>query len=127
MEQTPTNPKPHPPSTTLSTTQKGTRYIDPHIPPASLPHLPPPAKPSPLTPTQGLPPVYFQICGMDPLRDEALIYEKVLREEYNIPTKLDVYPGLPHGFWSFWPDMKASTEFVNDATKGVAWLLEQKK
>jgi acetyl esterase/lipase len=71
--------------------------------------------------------VYFQICGMDPLRDEALIYEKVLREEYNIPTKLDVYPGLPHGFWSFWPDMKASTEFVNDATKGVAWLLEQKK
>ena len=26
------------------------------------------------------PPVYFQVCGLDPLRDEALIYEKVLRE-----------------------------------------------
>lgn len=76
---------------------------------------------------KGVPPVYFQICGMDPLRDEALIYEKVLREDYGIPTKLDVYPGLPHGFWSFWPDMKASTGFVEDATRGVGWLLEQSK
>jgi acetyl esterase/lipase len=49
----------------------------------------------------GLPPMYFQVCGMDPLRDEALIYEKVLREDYGVKTKLDVYPGLPHGFWIF--------------------------
>lgn len=46
-----------------------------------------------------LPPAYFQICGQDPLRDEALVYEKVLREEFGVKTKVDVYPGLPHGFW----------------------------
>jgi hypothetical protein len=34
---------------------------------------------------------------MGPLRDHALIYNRVLREEYGIATKLDLYPGLrPH-------------------------------
>lgn len=46
----------------------------------------------------GTPPAYFQVCGMDPLRDDAFIYEKRLQEE-GIKTKLDIYPGLPHGFW----------------------------
>ncbi|KAF2688269.1 alpha/beta-hydrolase [Lentithecium fluviatile CBS 122367] len=40
---------------------------------------------------------------MDPLRDEGLIYEKVLLEEYSVSTNLDLYPGLPHGFSSWWP------------------------
>jgi len=44
-----------------------------------------------------LPPSCFQICGQDPLRDEALIFEKILREEHAIPTKVYVYPGQPHG------------------------------
>ena len=44
----------------------------------------------------GLPPIAFQVCGMDPLRDEALIYERVLREDFGVNTKLHVYPGLPH-------------------------------
>ena len=44
-----------------------------------------------------LPPTYFQVCGMDPLRDEGLIYEHVLREECGVATRLDLYPGLPHG------------------------------
>lgn len=45
-----------------------------------------------------LPPAYFQVYGLDLLRDDALIYERVLREEYGIKTKLDIYPGLPHSF-----------------------------
>ena len=74
----------------------------------------------------GLPPSYFQICGQDPLRDEALIVERAMREKEGIKTKVDVYPGLPHGFWSIAPTMKASERFVNDSVEGVKWLLEQK-
>ncbi|KAK5698558.1 hypothetical protein LTR17_023548 [Elasticomyces elasticus] len=81
-----------------------------------------------LVPTgqKGLPPSYFQICGMDPLRDEALIYERVLREEQGIKTKVDMYPGLPHGFWSIAPKLKVSEKFVEDSVKGAEWLLQQK-
>ena len=47
----------------------------------------------------GLPPSVFMICGQDPLRDEALIFERMLREQEGTKTKLYLYPGLPHGFW----------------------------
>lgn len=72
-----------------------------------------------------LPAAYFQVCGQDPLRDEALIFERILREDEGIKTKVDVYPGLPHGFWSMFPKMKASARFVEDSVKGVEWLLQQ--
>ena len=62
---------------------------------------------------------------MDPLRDEALIYEKHLRTEAGVKTKLMVYPGQPHGFWSFFPNLKASQQFVADTTEGLRWLLSQ--
>jgi acetyl esterase/lipase len=75
----------------------------------------------------GLPPSYLQVCGADPLRDEALIYERVLREEEGLATKVDVYPGLPHGFWSVFPTIESSKKFVEESVKGVQWLLEQKK
>ncbi|SMR41619.1 unnamed protein product [Zymoseptoria tritici ST99CH_1E4] len=75
----------------------------------------------------GLPPQYFQICGGDPLRDEGLIYERLLREKEGTATKVDVYPGQPHGFWSVFPQMKASQKFIGDSVKGVEWLLQQKK
>lgn len=73
----------------------------------------------------GLPPSYFQICGQDPLRDEALIYERVLREEEGLKTKVNVYPGLPHGFWSIFPTIESSKKFVEESVEGVKWLLEQ--
>lgn len=60
---------------------------------------------------------------MDPLRDEALIYESVLREDYGIKTKFEVYPGLPHGHWGFFPMLKSSTKFRKDQVDGFGWLL----
>lgn len=73
----------------------------------------------------GLPPTYFQVCGEDILRDDALIYERILRLEYNVATKVDVYPGLPHVFWYLHPGHSACAKFVADTTKGLGWLLEQ--
>ncbi|GKT66778.1 lipase 2 [Colletotrichum tofieldiae] len=75
---------------------------------------------------KGLPPAYFQVAGLDLLRDEALIYERILREEVGVKTKLDIYPGLPHYFWTNFPRLEKSKQFVEDTVKGVRWLLEQK-
>ncbi|KAF7197759.1 AB hydrolase superfamily protein B1A11.02 [Pseudocercospora fuligena] len=74
---------------------------------------------------KNLPPQYFQIDGADPLRDEALIYERILREKEGVTTKVDVYPGQPHGFNSIFPQMKASKKWHEDSVQGVKWLLEQ--
>ncbi|KAI9752239.1 MAG: hypothetical protein M4579_005715 [Chaenotheca gracillima] len=71
-----------------------------------------------------LPPAYFQVCGLDPFRDEAFIYEKVLRDE-GIQTKTEIYPGMPHGFWSFFPEHSVTKTFREDSVSGVKWLLEQ--
>ncbi len=48
---------------------------------------------------KGLPPAFFQVCGLDSLRDEALIYESVLKEN-GVDTRLDVYDGFGHMFWT---------------------------
>lgn len=40
-------------------------------------------------------PTYLQVCGLDPLRDDGLIYEKVLRQA-GTDTGTNVYKGLPH-------------------------------
>lgn len=72
-----------------------------------------------------LPPTYLQICGMDPLRDDGLIFEQVLRES-GVRTKIDIYPGLPHGFWVIFPQLLSSKKQVADTMAGVAWLLGSK-
>lgn len=70
----------------------------------------------------GLPATLFQVDGLDPLRDEAIIYEHVLREQ-GISTKMFVYPGLPHGSFGFFPFLKTSDQFRMDQIEGMGWLL----
>ncbi|KAF2166742.1 hypothetical protein M409DRAFT_66336 [Zasmidium cellare ATCC 36951] len=88
---------------------------DPRFSPALHPNL------------KDLPPAFFQIAGLDPLRDEALIYERLLREENDAATKLMVYDGFGHMFWTNWPQLKRSKEFVDDTLTGVKWLLDEER
>ncbi|THH13373.1 hypothetical protein EW146_g6827 [Bondarzewia mesenterica] len=87
---------------------------------------PPPTDPdfSPLLAAShaNLPPLCMQVCGLDPLRDEGILYEKVLRES-GVKTKLHVYPGAPHGFHLIFPDTKVSAQFDRDFTDAIKWIL----
>ena len=71
-----------------------------------------------------LPPSYFQACGLDIARDDSLIYERILREECNIPTKLDLYEGFSHCWWTTFPNLEMSQKRMNDSVEGIRWLLE---
>lgn len=76
------------------------------------------------SPHRGLPPVYFQVNGNDPLRDDGLIYEKVLRD-CGVETRIDVYPGFPHGYADVFPQLDSSRKRRIDALKGFGWLLRK--
>ncbi|EDN92848.1 hypothetical protein SS1G_08713 [Sclerotinia sclerotiorum 1980 UF-70] len=71
---------------------------------------------------KNLPKTYFQICGLDPLRDEGFIYEDILRGN-GVETKVHVYEGLPHGFWTWFPEAGFTRRFNADCRKGLGWLL----
>ncbi|QIW94870.1 hypothetical protein AMS68_000388 [Peltaster fructicola] len=75
----------------------------------------------------GLPPAYFQLCGLDPLRDEGLLYARVLSEEHNTPVKVDMYEGLGHAGWFNWPELEQSKKFFADTVEGVRWLLQTRR
>ncbi|KAF8526232.1 alpha/beta hydrolase fold-domain-containing protein [Hysterangium stoloniferum] len=71
---------------------------------------------------EGLPRTYIQINGMDPLRDETILYNKLLRE-VGVPTMVDMYPGFPHGFHEHFPDLTASRRQSRQLSAGIRWLL----
>ncbi|KIV81930.1 hypothetical protein PV11_04077 [Exophiala sideris] len=77
----------------------------------------------PLSKHAGIAPkVYFQICGMDILRDDSFIYAAVL-EDLGVQTRADVYPGTPHVFWSLFRTIKQAQTWKADKDRGVGWLL----
>ncbi|KAJ7800620.1 Alpha/Beta hydrolase protein [Mycena olivaceomarginata] len=71
-----------------------------------------------------LPPAYIQVAGLDPLRDEALLYTRLLRE-CGVLTNFDVYPGVPHGFHLNFPQLAASIKWETDIRAGIRWLLKE--
>ncbi|OKL56407.1 hypothetical protein UA08_08049 [Talaromyces atroroseus] len=64
---------------------------------------------------------YFQICGRDPLRDEAFLWQKLLEKHSGTKYKIHLYSGLPHGFWRFL-QLKASQEWLDDVVEGIGFL-----
>jgi len=48
-----------------------------------------------------------------------------LATECKVKTRLDIYPGLPHHFWEFFPDFSGNEKHTQDTIEGLRWLLEQ--
>ncbi|EOD51436.1 putative lipase 2 protein [Neofusicoccum parvum UCRNP2] len=99
--------------------QKGMEFVMSHYKPDKSPLF------NPFnweTGLKGLPPTFVQVCGLDPLRDEGLLFERLLREECGTTTKLTVYPGVPHAVWSFFPHLEVSKKAVEKAAEGFGWL-----
>ena len=71
-----------------------------------------------------MPRTYSQVCGMDPCRDENLIYADMLKEE-GVPAKVELYAGLPHAFWGTLPALPQSEKWRQDTINGFKWLLQK--
>ncbi|KAH9869547.1 hypothetical protein IAQ61_006754 [Plenodomus lingam] len=67
---------------------------------------------------------FFQVGGLDPLRDEAVLYDRKLRES-GVLTRFALYDGYGHMFWTNYPELEQSKRFVEDTLMGVRWLLER--
>ncbi|KAH8429225.1 alpha/beta hydrolase [Aspergillus melleus] len=70
---------------------------------------------------QGLPPTTFGIAGRDPLRDEGLLYAMLLSEN-GVPTDVNVFTGLPHGFRRH-GTLSESKRWDAVMNRGIKWAL----
>ncbi|KAL4789633.1 Alpha/Beta hydrolase protein [Aspergillus venezuelensis] len=66
---------------------------------------------------------YFQICGRDPLRDEAFLWQKLLGRCSGTKSKVHLYAGQPHGFWRFL-QMEVSRGWLDDVVEGLGFLIQ---
>lgn len=65
---------------------------------------------------EGLPPTFIQVHGMDPLRDDGLIYDLAMKEA-GVKVETIVYPGVPHGFEGMFPTIGPAKKSFADRTK----------
>lgn len=72
---------------------------------------------------QDLPPAYVQVCGLDPWRDGGIIYANLVQQSGSA-AHMDIYPGLPHCWWTVYHMLSATEDWRKDSLKGVRWLLE---
>jgi acetyl esterase/lipase len=71
---------------------------------------------------EGVPRTAVLCAGMDPIRDDALIYAREA-ERYGVQTWVKVWKGLPHGFWMF--PLEAGQKSAGDRVEALAWVLEK--
>ncbi|KAK4118269.1 hypothetical protein N657DRAFT_638170 [Parathielavia appendiculata] len=72
----------------------------------------------------GLPPATFGISGADPLRDEGLLFAKMLAER-GVPTNIHVFPGMPHAFRKYGAALSESAHWDEVMHGGIKWALSR--
>ncbi|KAI1611661.1 Alpha/Beta hydrolase protein [Exophiala viscosa] len=72
----------------------------------------------------GLPATTLGIAGSDPLRDEGLLYGKLLAEN-GVPTTIHVFQGLPHGFRRFGEKLSACAVWDDVMEDGIRQALKR--
>jgi acetyl esterase len=70
----------------------------------------------------GLPPLYLTAAALDPLYDDTLELDRRL-EAAGVARRLDVYPGLVHGFMQMTPRCAAARAAVRDAGHAIRQML----
>ncbi|KAL4907910.1 hypothetical protein BDW74DRAFT_166498 [Aspergillus multicolor] len=71
---------------------------------------------------RGLPPATFGVAGMDVLRDEGLLFAKLLAEN-GVPTQTNVFKGVPHGFRRYGDRLTVNKKWDEVIAEGIKWAL----
>jgi acetyl esterase len=71
---------------------------------------------------RGLPPLYLTAAALDPLYDDTLALDRRL-EAAGVERRLDVYPGLVHGFMQMTPRCAAARAAVRDGGHAIRRML----
>ncbi|CAP93362.1 hypothetical protein E8E15_003234 [Penicillium rubens] len=69
-----------------------------------------------------LPATTLGIAGYDPLRDEGLLYGKLLAEN-GVPTNVNVFKGVPHGFRRFGERLSVCKRWDRTMEDGIRWAM----
>ncbi|KXJ88357.1 Alpha/Beta hydrolase protein [Microdochium bolleyi] len=72
----------------------------------------------------GLPPTVLGICGLDPLRDEGLLFGELLTKA-GVPNETYLFRGVPHGYRRFGDKLpSASAHWDKVMHEGIQWVLK---
>ncbi|KAM7208238.1 Alpha/Beta hydrolase protein [Naviculisporaceae sp. PSN 640] len=71
---------------------------------------------------KGLPPSVLGITGLDPLRDQGLLYGMLLADN-GVPTDVHFFHGLPHGFRRYGNKLSESKRWDRVMEQGIKWAL----
>ena len=70
-------------------------------------------------------PVYVQVCELDPLRDDGVVYEAALKDS-GVPVRLDVTPNVDHQTFCVLCDPEMDISDLKMKTMaGMEWLLKR--